>query len=320
MEVLMQDIELNLPTDVSWPANFRLTGTQDLDTNLKVFSPTDGLAQLEGRFPKISELFIKVGIHPTKSETPNNPYTNQPAGESFTNIGEHCIAVAYASSRIMDALARAGVVNPHDADSVIERALVHDITKPYEIMRRDAKRDGLAEEVYTTSAYQQLAPLLQSTGVSADLAEYLINAGSETGHNSLKDLIEVDETGVKGVVAGRVAEKIVHLADDMTFTSNPGNSGANPVTLFLAPWERMLASGFIEKYSFLWKEGLGRTKSGDITTVRDINDPESGVEVIGDYAGLQVSVARAICREFQLLLAPENRQEPDAFIKGLINS
>ena len=64
------------------------------------------------------------------------------------------------------------------------------------------------------------------------LAEYLVQAGTETGHNSLRDFIVVNDAGYAGIVNGRVAEKIVHVADDMTFTSMPRRLDDKPVTLF----------------------------------------------------------------------------------------
>ncbi len=220
----------------------------------------------------------------------------------------------------MEALVQAGTVQEVEATAAIERALVHDLTKPYEIMRRDAKRAGLAEDVYTVSAYQQLRPLLVQIGVSEQLAQYLTEAGTETGHNSLKSLIVLDDSRIGSLVAGKVAEKVVHLADDMTFTSTPKRADDVAVTMFLTPWERMLASGFIEKYPWLWKEGLGVQEAGEIVALADIRQPNPGVSVIGDYAALQVKVAQLIARELQFRIDPSSNQVPEQFIKDLVNN
>jgi len=193
-------------------------------------------------------------------------------------------------------------------------------------MRRNAKRQGLEEEVYTVSAYEKLKPHLLKLGISEEIADYLVQAGSETGHNSLKDFITVDESGVVRLVEGKTAEKIVHLADDMTFTSTPLREEESPVTLFLTPWERMLASRFIEKYGFMWEEGLGVNASREIVTVEDIHKPDPGVEILGSYAELQKQVAHAICLELRNRLEQPNSNEPDndlspeEFIKRLINA
>lgn len=293
-----------------------------VNTALSVFSSTRALEEFEARFPQIMDLFGRVGIHPSRPKSLFNPYTGQDSREYFSNIGEHCLAVGFAAARIVEALVRAGTVQESQATAVIERALIHDITKPYEIMRRDAKKAGLAEEAYTVSAYQKLYPLLVEIGISEPLAKYLTEAGTETGHNSLKNFIVLDGSAICGLVAGRIAEKIVHLADDMTFSSTPRHAGDVTTTMFLTPWERMLASGFIEKYPWLWKEGLGVQEAGEIVALADIRQPDPGVSVIGDYAALQVEIARMIARELQLLIDPtsEHKQEPEQFIKDLINN
>ncbi|MCI5064412.1 hypothetical protein MRY87_01660 [bacterium] len=297
-----------------------LRKSRGIDPNLRPFSPLRALTTFTHRFPQIMELFQEVGIHPVKPKVPLNPYTGEPSKESFRNIGEHCLAVAHAASKVGSALAETGVIGAEELDLIVERALVHDITKPYEIMRRNAKNAGLVTEVYSTSAYQQLQPLLEQIGISSELAEYLVDAGSETGHNSLKDFLAVEDGAVTGLISGHLPEKIVHLADDMTYTSTPMFRGEKVVTVFLPPWERMLAARFMEKYpSWMWTEGLAITPGGTIVQVPDVHAPPSDVTVIGHYAALQVEVSGAISHEFQLMLDPKSTQEPEQFIKDLIN-
>ncbi|MCB0334261.1 MAG: hypothetical protein KDD55_12220 [Bdellovibrionales bacterium] len=314
----MREIHLS-PLSAVAPEALHLGSPQqeENDITLQLFSPKDVLEDFEARFPKVFELFARVGIHPTKALPVMNPYTGEIETEDFTNIGEHCVAVAYAASKIMEALVQADVVEQSDADYVIERALVHDLNKPYEIMRRKAMGPDVPKEVYSESAYEKLEPLLLEMGISEEMVAYLVTAGKETGHNSLKDFIALGEGGVTGIVEGRIAEKVVHLADDMTFTSTPTKEGQEPVTAFLTPKERIYASGFIEKYLWMWKEGLGVDESGTICEVADVNSPEDGITPLGNYANLQVQVAQAIARELMLNLGVTNRN-PAIFIRDLI--
>lgn len=105
----------------------------------------------------------------------------------------------------------------------------------------------------------------------------------------------------------------------MTFTSNP-KDGSRPITAFQICWERMLASQFIEKYFFLWTEGLIHDGKGSITSVRDLNQIPEGQSLIGDYAQLQVLVANSISRELQLYIDPGSPEEAQSFIRRIVNS
>jgi hypothetical protein len=289
------------------------------DTEVKLFDPLSQLDRFEKEFPQQMKLFRLVGIHPTESSNPINPYTKETSTENFSNIGEHCIAVAHCASKLAAVLVQQGLISDEDARWITERALVHDLNKPFEIMRRDAQKAGLAEDVYSVTAYEKLKPLLDEAGISPDLSEYLIKAGAETGHNSLKTFIVAGPDGYEGLVSGMVAQKIVHLADDMTFTNNP-KDGQRPITAFMTCWERMLASQFIEKYPFLWAEGLVASDSGAITGVRDLRQIPEGQKEIGNYAELQVRVANSIARELQLLVAPSSPEKPESFIRRVVNA
>lgn len=288
------------------------------ETEVKRFDPLSLLARFQRDFPKQMEVFRLVGIDPTQSTPPVNPYTQQPFTESFSNIGEHCIAVAHCASKIVAALVQRGIMRDEDARGIAERALVHDLNKPFEIMRRDAQKVGLAEDVYSVSAYAKLEPLLKQAGISSELSEYIVKAGTETGHNSLSTFIVAGPNGYEGLKSGMLAEKIVHLADDMTFTNNP-KEGQRPITAFMTCWERMLMLQFVEKYPFLWTEGLVLTAEGMITAVKDLTRIPEGHLSIGNYASLQVRVANSIAKELQILLNPKNTDNPDSFIRSVVN-
>lgn len=288
------------------------------DTSIKRFHPLVHLSEFEDKFPDQMTLFGLIGMHPRENKPLINPYTQEPVTESFTNIGEHCISVAYCASRIASVMHETGLISNRDRNWICERALVHDLNKPFEIMRKWASKAGLADDVYSVSAYEKLRPLLIEAGVSEALTEYLVRAGSETGHNSLKDFIIIGPDGYQGLVAGKVAEKIVHLADDMTFTNNP-KEGQASITCFLTPWERMLASQFIEKYPFLWEEGLALDGEGSIVAVSNVNSLQEGQRLIGNYAQLQVQVANSIARELQLFIDPSSQERPENFVRRIVN-
>jgi hypothetical protein len=286
-----------------------------------VFDPLEHLLSFEERFPAIFSLFRKVGIHPSYPTAIINPYTGKICSETFTNIGEHCIAVAYCAEKIVTPLVETETLDKSAADHIIERALVHDLTKPFEIMRRNAKAEGYTEEVYSTSAYQRLRPLLVGQGYSEELAGYLIRAGDENGHNSLAGFIRPHPSGSFGLVRGKLAEKIIHLADDMTYSGHPVDSiTRKPVTLFVTPHDRIGLMKLSKKYPFLWKEGLGIDSLGRIIPLPNTRRVEKGITVLGTYASLQKKVSFHICEEIRTLIAPHSKKKADQFVKALVLS
>ncbi|NMC62439.1 MAG: hypothetical protein GYA55_04655 [SAR324 cluster bacterium] len=104
---------------------------------------------------------------------------------------------------------------------ICERALVHDLNKLVVTIRKNAKGACLGEDVYSISAYEKLKTLFIEAGISESFAEFMTEAGSKTGHNSLEDFIEIGLDDYRGLVHGKIAGKRVHLEDDMTFTNNP---------------------------------------------------------------------------------------------------
>lgn len=298
----------------------RIAQKQSMDAVFIPFDPHQQIQNYEKKFPSEMALLRVVGIHPLSNGAVINPYTNQMTTENYQNIGEHCISVAYCAEKIAQALQQKGLLTESDVELITARALVHDLNKPFEIMRRDAARSGLVtEDVYSVTAYDQVAQFMQACGASSDIVEYLKTAGSETGHNSLKMFIVPGEHGIERLVDGKLAEKIVHLADDMTFTNIP-DGRESTVTSFLTCWERMLAAQFFVRYPFLWSEGLTSDSSGTITAVRDIKNLEQGHQLVGSYAALQKDVARRIAEEIQTLIDPQSGGNAEEFLKALVGT
>lgn len=285
---------------------------------LNVFRPQQFLEWIERKFTSQMLLMKLVGIHPDSQESIMNPYTRKVSAQSFSNIGEHCIAVAYCATKIAQRLEHCGALSPQQVDTIIERALIHDLTKPYEIMRRDAQREGMKEDAYSTSAYEQLLPKLKEIGVTDEISQYLVNAGKETGHNSIAQFLEVGAGGELKLIRGAIVEKVVHLADDMTCSAIPAR-GSEPVTTFLSCAERMEASQFVSRYPFLWKEGLSVNSRGEIRHVQKIDIQTQGELVLGSYAALQVRLAGLIAKEIQSRIAPNYRGDPELYITNMVN-
>ncbi len=307
----------HLPTLDS--ASFGSVSAAHRAPQLEKINPIAYYHEFRDRFPEEVWYFKVVGIDPTKPEAILNPYTLRISEDRFTNIGEHCIAVAVCASRITAALVEKGVIDAETADRIVARALIHDLNKPFEIMRREAKKACLAADVYSVAAYEKVLDLLARTGYAAKHVDYIRRSGSETGHNSLAQFLRVGSRGEVQLVSDNLADKIVHIADDMTFTSRPDAHG-EWVTHFLTCGERMTASQFKEHYPFLWSEGLMINKSGLIVPYQVESEITPPAQRIGNYAALQLGVASAICAEIKEYVAPDDSRDADQFIRDLVNT
>lgn len=282
------------------------------------FDPLTRLGEFTSRFPVAIEILRVGGVHPTEDAKMDNPYTGRLHDESFTNIGEHCLAVASLASTLAFKLHERGALTVAEAEIVTSRALVHDANKRIEIMRRNAVREGVVDEAYTPKAYDTIKPILEARGVNPELVNYMVNAGKETGHLSIQDFLMLAD-GIPALVPNRMAKKIIHLADDMTSTSIP-NPGERPLTVYLTTWERMIASEFPKRYPFLWKEGLAFDNDGKVIAIQNIESADRSQRWIRSYAYWQPSVSNEICREIQFLIDPRNKQQPEYFVKDLVNN
>lgn len=282
------------------------------------FDPLTRLVEFAERFPFAIQILRIGGVHPTEEAKMDNPYTGKPHDESFTNIGEHCLAVASLASTLVFRLHERGILSSEEAGLVTSRALVHDANKRIEIMRRNAVREGAIDDAYSPRAYETIKPILQAQGIDQELVDYMAGSGKETGHLSIRDFLALPD-GIPSLVPSRMAEKIIHLADDMTSTSIP-LPGERPLTVYLTTWERMVASDFPNRYPFLWKEGLAFDVQGAVTVVPDIAQAELNLSYVRSYAYWQPYVSNEICQEIQSIVDPESRERPEYFIKDLVNN
>lgn len=269
------------------------------------------------RFPMEMGILRLGGVYPgEKTEEFRNPYTGEIDAEYFGNIGDHCIAVAHCAEILATSVS--GYDNPQ-TKNIIRRALVHDATKRFEVMRKKALKQGLIEDVYSTRAYETIRPILEQQGVSSDVIQYMANAGAETGHNSLKDFIEIKDGVPVLKTEDNLAEMIVHLADDMTHTSfaKPGEVAQ---TQYLTIEERMVASDFPNRYPFIYKEGFGFDENGKVVFVKDAAEENLGLTNVRTYADWQVWVAREMSKYLVGLISPKTSpNDAEQFLKNLVN-
>jgi len=282
------------------------------------FDPLSSLEEFTNRHKAAIEILRIGGVHPTEVSEMDNPYTGKPHSESFANIGEHCLAVASLSSTLAFKIYDKGILSTLEVDQIINRALIHDASKRFEIMRRHAFEEGLAEEVYTPKAYENIKLILETRGIDSELVDYMVDAGKETGELGLQLLLML-RYGIPGLVPDRLVEKIVYLADSMTSTSIP-NPGEKPLTVFLTAWERIIASDFHNRYPRVWKAGLAFDTNDRVIAVEDIKLNDSTLRWCRNYAFWVPYVSNEICKEIQLVIDPRNTQRPEFFIKELINN
>jgi len=269
------------------------------------------LHEYEQRFPEAMRILEVGGVHPSREVILKNPYLpGQPEDvESFTNIGRHCVAVAHLAEKL----------DP----TAVERALVHDANKRYEVMRKKAQKSGALNcaDVYSGQAYEAIREKLKGENIHPELLDYLAAAGKETGHNSLMSFLQIDSQGAIFLNPKRTnAEKVVHIADDMTSSTLP-KDGSEEQTYYVTCEERMALSDFPNRYAFLFIEGFGFDASGKAVTIRDINsDDAKKLRQMKSYADWQVIVAKMIATDLQKALAPDNKQDPELFLCDRANS
>jgi len=79
------------------------------------------------------------GVSPFGASEMINPYLQEMDREDFSNVGRHCVGVAYAAEKIADILLQHGLIIDKERDTIIIGALLHDGDKRLEVMRKKAK-------------------------------------------------------------------------------------------------------------------------------------------------------------------------------------
>ncbi len=270
------------------------------------------------RFPMEMAVLRLGGVYPgEKIEGFKNPYTGNDETEYFGNVGEHCVAVAHCAEVLATSVL--GIDDP-EAVKIARRGLVHDATKGFEIMRRNAVKAGLIEDAYSAKAYETIRPILEQQGIAADTIEYMINAGAETGHNSMASFVEIQDGNPTLKTKDKLPEMIVHLADDMTHTPIV-KAGEVADTFYLTTPERMEAGDFSNKYGWMYKQGFGFDQEGKAVLIEDVAEKNPDLIHVKTYAEWQVWVAREISQHLVAKIDPDVPQESaEQYLKGLVNA
>lgn len=274
------------------------------------------LPDFESRFPVEMSILRLGGVYPReRNEGVVNPYTGELDTEYFGNIGEHCLAVALCAEIITDNLL--GKDDPRKR-TIVSRALVHDSTKRFEIMRKKAVKTGLIDDAYSAKAYDTIRPMLEEKGVAKDIIDYMANAGSETGHLSFINFVYLHNGNPALKTEDNLVEMIVHLADDMTHTPIT-SAGETSNTYFLTTPERMEASNFPERYPFMHREGFGFDKEGKPVFVKDVLEHQRLFHV-KTYAEWQVWIASEIAKHLVGIVSPQIKiEDPQQYLKDIVN-
>ncbi len=297
--------ELILPTSCSIDdkSEFENVSRNEILQRGKRFDPLSRLDEFEQRFPLAMKVLELAGVHPTKPREIFDPYKKAIDKSDWRNVGEHCLAVAHAGLQIAEELKRLGILTQEAVERIGERCLVHDAAKRYEGLRRNAAKAGIfVGDAYSASAHEALGNALKGEGLSAELADYLTRSGSETGHLSFRLFVEPLPHAKFKTSTLSISDKIIHLADDMTYTELI--EGRSPETMYLIPAERMVAAEFGTRYPWMFKEGLATDSKGKVVDVKDIGNLPENYEPIGTYAYLQPRISGAICHDLRNLIAP----------------
>lgn len=290
-------------------------------SEVELTKPVDfnkALPDFESRFPMEMGILRLGGVYPREqNEGIINPYTEELDTEYFGNIGEHCLAVALCAEIITDSVL--GKNHPQKG-TIVARALVHDSTKRFEIMRRKAVRVGVINDAYSPRAYDTIKLLLEERDIAPDTIAYMANAGSETGHNSFVNFVEMRDGAPALKTEGNLGEMIVHHADDMTYTPIV-QAGEAADTYFLTVPERIEASNFPERYPFIYKEGFGFDEDGKPVFVKDISQDHTGINHVKTYAQWQVWIAAKIADHLVTFMSPQTPvEDSQQYIKKLVNN
>lgn len=276
------------------------------------------VAVYERRFPKEMEILRLGGVYPSDTQSVKNPYTGEIDTEYFGNVGEHCLAVARCAEIFASSIL--GSHEQQTIDIIIRRALVHDASKRFEVMRRKAIQRGGIEGAYSYGVYETLHPVLESQGVSTEMIEYMSKAGMETGYLSLKDFILLEDGLPKLNRQSNLSEMIVHIADDMTYTpiTKPGESAETQYVTFA---ERVVLANFPQRYPFMYTEGFGFTKGAEVELVSDIHTEDLGIGHVKSYVEWQAWVAKEISSYLvEKIFSKSAGKEPERVLKNILNS
>ena len=266
--------------------------------------------ELQEKYPEAMGILDITGVSPFGSWEMMNPYTKEADFEDFSNVGRHCIAVAYAANKIADAL----WIPDEQKDAIITSAILHDGDKRIEVMRKKAKKAWGEIDVYWEEWYKTIETLFSDKGLDPRVFATIQSMGGMTGHNSLKKFLIMKDRKIQLNPERTLAEMIVHIADDMTHSSS-GEGGE--VTQYVSFNTRASLSKFPEKYGFLWQEGFTVSEDNGIQEIRDITWIQW--DTVKHFYDWQAQVFEMICEYIQNQMDPTSQIDSVEFLLGIVN-
>lgn len=267
--------------------------------------------EFQEKFPEAMNILDITGVSPFGSKEMVNPYTKESDIEDFSNVGRHCVAVAYAASKIADAL---GASND-ERRKIISSAILHDGDKRIEVMRKKAKKAWVEVDVYGEEWYKTIETIFSDEGLDPQVFATIQSMGGVTGHNSLKKFLIIKDGKLQLNPERTLTEMIVHIADDMTYSA-PGEDGE--VTQYVSFEKRAELSKFAEKYGFLWQEGFGVSEENGIQEVKDV--AQNRGDTVKHFYDWQKVVFEMVCDHIQKQVDPMNSRDSVEFLLGIINN
>ena len=280
------------------------------DIHLTLFDPMPLLPWYQREFPHELELFKWGGIHPEIQTPLRNPYTGNAETRDFRNIGEHCLAVAELARFLAEGLEAQGILTKEQVRHTISRALLHDVAKPYEIMRLEAEKLGLVREVHGEKALSELSSMLQQAGVAPKLADAIAFTGEEAGHCAIKDFFDPSQA-VLTLKPGNFTAKIIHLADGMTYTGRPLDGKRAP-TAYLPFSKREEHSQLAQKYPYLYNRGLALNSENVFYEVHTDECSREDITFVGTYIFLEQTLSTFVANELCYHLSLSGTEDPES--------
>jgi hypothetical protein len=77
---------------------------ESVDSSISLNSLMQLASEFQEKYPETMNILDVTGVSPFGSREMTNPYTKEIDTEDFSNVGRHCIAVAYAAEKIANAL------------------------------------------------------------------------------------------------------------------------------------------------------------------------------------------------------------------------
>lgn len=273
-------------------------------------NPYEIYDDLAAAFPTAFVWLEQCGVHPRKKIDLYNPFTSAWDAEDYRNVGEHCLATAYCAQKLGLALQAVGAFSDEDVAVVTERALLHGLGKRFEKMYRDyrGRRTHFAKETPED---------VEACGVTREFATVICSYGSETGGEAVLRFFGMSADGRVGVMRGKLREKVVRIADELTFSS-PSRAGAPSRSYVLPLSERAVVGDFRNRYPTIFTRYVALDEHELRFVIVPNSKSTSRYRVLGTVFEACLFVMHGISTEVQKLLVPEWRGNPEELLIRMI--